>query len=204
MIRELKDGEFVFLNNKSFIRRVNDKWINENNAKFVINDQAINPIILDNVFNDETYDDLLQYVRDENNFKNFKFSQEKDFHYNYIQNNVFINTLHNNLIEKANKIFKEKVKPSYNQLTFYNHMGTCPMHVDRKQCKYTIDLLVDQEIPSKPWPIWIDDKSYNMKPNQAVCYSGTDSIHWRKRINQQWASLIFFHFVPINFEGSLS
>ena len=204
MIKELNVGDFIFLSSKAHIRKVDDtpSWIDNKGRFFQINTNAIKPSFLDNVFSDSVYDETMEYLRSEKKIQgSTDFNNE--FQYFSIQQNNFFNTLHRNLNGKACEIFGEKVKPSYNQITIYNKNGVCPLHVDREQCKYTIDVLLDQEIPSRPWPIWIDDKSYNLKPNQAICYSGTDSLHWREHINQKWATLVFFHFVPENFSGSL-
>lgn len=41
-------------------------------------------------------------------------------------------------------------------------------------------------------------------PNDAVLYSGTHQWHYRNSINGRFSSLVFFHFVPENFDGPLT
>ena len=42
-----------------------------------------------------------------------------------------------------------------------------------------------------------------LRPNDAVLYSGTHQWHYRDRIPSGTADLAFFHFVPEAFSGSL-
>lgn len=43
----------------------------------------------------------------------------------------------------------------------------------------------------------------NLKPNEAVCYSGTHQWHYRSQRLVGTADLVFFHFVPEAFDGPL-
>lgn len=117
-------------------------------------------------------------------------------------------------IAAASEIFGELVKPSYVFLSMYGPAGICPPHTDRPQCKYTIDLLVDQD--GGTWPIEIHDNAAEdsnrtqilLKPGEAVAYSGTQNRHYRDTMTlvnptPTFANLAFFHFVPAGFVGNL-
>jgi len=110
--------------------------------------------------------------------------------------------LHFLMNERASEIFPEKVKPSYAFVSMYeDERSICPLHTDRPQCKYTIDLCIDQKIP---WGIFINDEEYILNAGDAVCYSGTDHPHYRNVIEKDnFCDLAFFHFVPTKFEGDL-
>ena len=114
----------------------------------------------------------------------------------------------------------------------YDEGGRCPLHVDRPQCRYTIDYLIQQE-STDPWPINIGrqmtDEQRNqlqithpqtdvekqtiieteewttclLQPNDAVCYSGTNAWHYRSTASLGTADLAFFHFVPEKFNEPL-
>jgi len=43
-----------------------------------------------------------------------------------------------------------------------------------------------------------------LEPNDAVLYSGTHSWHYRPKILTGTADLVFFHFVPADFQGPLN
>lgn len=127
-----------------------------------------------------------------------------------IHNEPFLKEIHHSeeLQELAASIFPEPVKPSYCFLSMYGDGGICPGHVDRPQCVYTIDLCVNQ---IKEWPIHIgkdeNDKvgvAYIHKEGDAICYSGTGQWHYRHKIEDgNKVDMVFFHFVPLTFEGPL-
>lgn len=127
----------------------------------------------------------------------------------YWHNLPLLKKLHAELAGKASEVFGEKVKPSYVFLSMYGDQGICPGHIDRPQCKYTIDLCVSQ---GKPWEIFVGDdvndkqgKPYVLNEGDALCYSGTDQWHYRNRIESgNWINLAFFHFVPENFSEGLN
>lgn len=127
-----------------------------------------------------------------------------------VHNEPFLREIHlsKELLTLANEIFPEPVKPSYCFISMYADNGICPGHTDRPQCVYTIDLCVNQ---LKPWPIYVgkdeNDKvgtEFIHEEGDAVCYSGTGQWHYRNRMEPgNKLDMVFFHFVPINFEGSL-
>ena len=137
------------------------------------------------------------------------------------------------LLSLANDLFEEKLKPSYCLLSSYDKVESyCPIHVDRPPCYRTINLCLDQKeiwpifvnskneirevcqfIPDMVLPflekqkmdmIYETSTAYELKPGQALCYAGTEQPHWRNKISPgNFCDLIFFHFVPENYEGSL-
>lgn len=161
---------------------------------------------------------------------------EGEFVRTYAHNVPFFVKIHQQLADLASDIFGEKVKPSYCFLSMYKDNGICPLHIDRPQCRYTIDYLIRQD-QEKPWPIHIGDhmtdeqrqaldesgeghpkddeaieariKAENwhtveLAPNDAICYSGTHSWHYRSQRLSGTADLVFFHFVPVAFDGPLA
>ena len=67
-------------------------------------------------------------------------------------------------------------------------------HKDSNACTYTIDLVLYQD---KQWGLWIDGVEYLANENEAICFLGEDSIHWRETItdNKAKIAVIFFHYV---------
>jgi hypothetical protein len=153
----------------------------------------------------------------------------------YAHNVPFFVKIHQQLVDTASDIFGEPVKPSYSFLSMYKDNGICPLHIDRPQCRYTIDYLIRQT-QSEPWPILIGDHMTDeerqaidegegghpdtpekidariaaetwhrieLNPNDAVCYSGTHSWHYRPDRLRGTADLVFFHFVRVGFDGPL-
>lgn len=158
------------------------------------------PKILEEVFDRKTLEDINNKIYDLQVFKRHTCDFDNHEFFRHGKHNMF-KDLHDSLTEKACEIFGEKVKPSYNYLSMYWNKGFCPEHTDRPQCKYTIDVCIAQR---KPWGIFVEDKEYFLEENQALCYSGTDQKHRRNKIDPlNFCWLIFFHFVPENFEGCL-
>lgn len=160
---------------------------------------------------------------------------EGEFVRTYAHNVPYFVNIHRQLGEFASDLFGEKVKPSYSFLSMYQDGGICPLHIDRPQCRYTIDYLIRQD-QSESWPIHIGDHMTDvdraavdeagtghpqgddiqaridaenwhtvlLEPNDAVCYSGTHSWHYRSQRLVGTADLVFFHFVPEAFDGPLA
>lgn len=119
-----------------------------------------------------------------------------------VHNPHLFRALHALMKKRACETFGEEVKPSYVFVSMYDDdRAICPLHTDREQCKYTIDLCLDQK---EPWEIFINDVAYLLEPGDAVVYSGTDHPHYRNRIAKgNFCDLAFFHFVPKSFSGGL-
>ena len=195
------------------------------------------PLVVRDLFDKETYDTILRFMKDwvptvRLDSDRTQPDSPNKFGRRYAHNVGFFVNIHRQLTDYASELFGEKVKPSYVFLSMYDKGGQCPLHIDRPQCRYTIDYLIQQE-QSEPWPIAIgpqmpDKELKNIKqthpqtpeerqevidsvdwtiaelqPNDAVCYSGTNAWHYRPEASKGTADLVFFHFVPEAFRGSL-
>ncbi len=157
--------------------------------------------------------------------------KEKLFNRYMYHNDARFSLYHHKLIAPlAEQLFGQPLKPSYNFLSFYlPGEGECPIHVDREQCLVTVDICLNQ---SRVWPIYVNSsRNFNnngvdmyfqedpeereriklgsdeflLNPGDALCYSGTNHAHWRKKIDDDnFCDLIFFHFVDKDFTGNLS
>lgn len=179
----------------------------------------ISPFIAENFF-DHHMMGLLKFQIDL--LKKSNLQTDKDvFFRKQIHNHPLLKVLHDNMADLASAMFDEELKPSYVFLSMYfTGQGKCPLHVDRPQCYRTIDVLINKV---GDWPIfvnhedeWTEDKigqnriiknskGYRMSEGDALCYSGTNHPHFRPDAHKdEGADLIFFHFVPKDFEGDLN
>ncbi len=160
------------------------------------------PPVIERVFPEEVFLYLQRQVAKlRSDLANVPYRDNDVFRRHYLHNPPVLRWLHDTLVPQASKIFGEKVKPSYVFLSLYGDKGVCPRHVDRPQCKYTIDLCIAQR---EPWDIFVEGKPYTLREGEALCFSGTDQEHWREPIQpNNFCDLAFFHFVPKNFKGSL-
>lgn len=193
------------------------------------------PIVLRSLFDSASHKSIIEFLDQRVPLMPINFDQN-DFVRGYANDVPFFTAIHKQLVELATEIFCEPVKPSYSFLSMYQNNGTCPLHIDRPQCRYTIDYLIRQS-EAEAWPIRIANPmsdnerlsleesgigrpesdediqqriesetwhEVNLSPNDAVCYSGTHSWHYRPTRLNGTADLCFFHFVPVDFDGPLN
>jgi hypothetical protein len=127
-------------------------------------------------------------------------------------NTYLMRLLHQASQKLVNSIVPQEVKTSYSFSANYDHGSSLPMHTDRPQCVYNISVMLGSnptEYDVKKWPLWIrrpeQDYAVELAPGDAVIYSGTMDPHWRDQMPDGLISCmgVFFHYVPIDFEGKL-
>lgn len=190
VISELSNGQSLALEGGMLLTKVFS-------AKDVKQD-AFKPVLVSQFFTPEIHKHIKAYVAAK------EFPVEKDsntFFRESAHSNPYFVHIHSQLAGIASQIFGEPVKPSYVYLSMYGPEGDCPPHTDRPPCKYTIDYCIDQDME---WPIYVEGQEFIMQPNDAVCLSGTDSVHYRNKITGTYCNLAFFHFVPVSYVGPLS
>lgn len=188
-------------------------------------------LILRELFDNETHIKMQEHLRALAPFVH-SFVDDDSFNRYYLHNPSFFVNIHHQLTDFASDIFGERVKPSYCFLSMYKNGGKCALHIDRPQCRYTIDYLIskstedvweicvseemeDSEIKNIKNPVPSTQKdieavinkhswdTIDLHPNDAVLYSGTHSWHYRPEKLEGTADLIFFHFVPESFNDTL-
>lgn len=195
------------------------------------------PVVVRSLFEESTHKRILSFLDEVVPFMRMDADVDlpdgpSRFGRRYAHNVPFFVDIHRQMNEYASDLFGRKLKPSYVFLSMYETGGQCSLHLDRPQCRYTIDYLITQD-GQDPWPIdvgpemadeelaAIEDRHPSgheaeaiidsvrwtralLKPNDAVCYSGTHSWHYRPTRSVGRVSLAFFHFVPEGFDGTLN
>ena len=189
------------------------------------------PIAIRNLLSDSAFDSLQQWVVDSARHSG---TWDQEFQRTYHHQHKTLNSLHDSLVPFASELFGTPLKASYSYVSNYVDGGRCPLHLDRPQCFRTIDLLVASDAPEPwPLRVadpWTDEQfsNYNgsrhfgivepgaepdldvtwhdilLNPNDAACYSGTHSWHYRPTPSNERVDLIFFHFVQEDFDGPLN
>ncbi len=117
-------------------------------------------------------------------------------------NDPFAVLIHEKLSTMVSEIARRPVKKSYVYLACYGEGGVVPDHVDRVQCKYTLDLCLEDSGP--PWPLVVDGRPYVFGENEGLFYLGIEQPHHRVvKPEGKTAHLAFFHFVDADFSGTL-
>lgn len=183
--------------------------------------------IVKNMLSDEAFQSLRDYVI---HSARHMGHYEPTFHRTVVQEPRVLTNMHKELAVFASNLSGRRLKPSYCIIANYLHEGMCPLHADQDLCFYTIDLLVSKDSDSPwplmigekwtdeqwemngyknpdiysgdPSPEDIDVKwnEVNLQPNQAACYSGTHSWHYRPNKSNGRTDLVFFHFVAEDFD----
>lgn len=163
--------------------------------------EAIN-IVVDNVFTQEEISLI---------YKSLQNNNGGDFVKVHCQANTFIQlpeTIITKVTDRARKVsennnlvLQEYCHARYNNVTsncgkFHYRPSLFP-HYDEtfKQPRFTFDYQLAGNIE---WPLVIEpDKSFALKNNQAVTFSGTHQIHWRQPqifADNDFIEMVFFHF----------
>jgi hypothetical protein len=177
------------------------------------------PILIKQFFTPTQVKDLNEVcagLKAQNGEHNF----DSTFNRHHFNNIPFFVDLHHGLLTiLAQKIFQEKLKPSYSFVSFYAQgKGICNAHVDQPRCYKTIDVCLNQNYP---WTLWVNHQDkivtgeenqdilarvkqgsvpYTLEKGDALCYSGVDHAHWRAQIRpDNFCDLVFFHFVSPDF-----
>lgn len=149
------------------------------------------PIILDNVFNEKIHSFIM---------KELSLTPNNDIYWEESRSRT-ISTYHtyskfsNLLLPIARKTFKNnEILPSYTAWARYlGFGGALEKHRDLNACTFTIDYCVNY---FEPWPIIIEGNEYILKKNQAICFMGEEQEHWRPKWKPgNVVDMIFFHYV---------
>jgi hypothetical protein len=134
----------------------------------------------------------------------------------------YFTELQQGLVPLVSDLVGEEVEVGYNFLSLYTRAGSCEVHMDSPQSKWTLDLCIEQSAPwpisfsrVQPWPLDYDagehwartiraDRgpftSYALQPGEAVVFSGSSQWHyrdpWPSEAGSHFCTLLFFHYIP--------
>jgi hypothetical protein len=118
---------------------------------------------------------------------------------------------HHQITHALSDIVGEPIRPSYVYLASYLSGAELKKHTDREQCEFSVTLCLDYSPEPElatPWPIRLDTSEGTVAAYQALgdglVYRGTKVPHYRDVLAAGHTSTsIFFHYVPVDFSGSL-
>ena len=150
------------------------------------------PVILDSVFDSQTFISLKQRLVDlvkpkdgfDPSFGRYLFTDEDIEKHSQI------------LLPKAREVFNSQtLLPTYALFSHYEGKdANLFKHRDNNACTYTIDMCLYQ---TEPWDLYVEGNSYTLQENQALAYYGEDQEHWRENFpnpQSQQVAMIFFHY----------
>lgn len=118
---------------------------------------------------------------------------------------------HHQLTKAMSAIVGEPVKPSYVYLGSYLPGAELKKHIDREQCEFSLTLCLDfspEPEAATSWPICVATRegtvTFYQRISDGLVYRGTRVPHFRTMLAPGHTSTsIFFHYVPVDFAGSL-
>jgi hypothetical protein len=118
---------------------------------------------------------------------------------------------HRDITATLSAVVGESLKPSYVYMASYLSGAVLKKHTDREQCEFSVTLCLDfspEPTLETPWPIRLDTPASSVTVYQALgdglAYRGTRLPHYRSALSEgQTSTSIFFHYVGIDFAGSL-
>jgi alkylated DNA repair dioxygenase AlkB len=118
---------------------------------------------------------------------------------------------HQPLNDLINRFTPAATKPSYCFAAHYQAGAELKRHTDRPQCVWNLSFAIDSTPATdatNAWPLYIESRGQaheiRLGPGDAVLYSGTHNPHWREpQPDGHVSTLVFYHFVPADFDGGL-
>lgn len=127
------------------------------------------------------------------------------------QNDEWVKLVHDGLVPLLSDVVGEKVRPSYSFSVVYEKGAELVRHTDRAQCHYSLSLALDFEpeiVGPTPWALWLEtsegDIPFNLANGDGLFFRGTELPHFRTLFDcGERATVLFLHYVPFDFVGSL-
>jgi hypothetical protein len=128
-----------------------------------------------------------------------------------VHNESVARFFHHELTNTVSAVAGQAVKPSYVYLASYRGGAELKKHTDRQQCEFSVTLSLDfspEPDLATSWPIRLDTPDGTVAVYQALgdglVYRGTRVPHYRSALPEGHTSTsIFFHYVPVDFSGTL-
>lgn len=151
------------------------------------------PIILNDVFNEEDRQKLVELLKSESYEKNWIDPKNNRRVLKYPQ-------LESHFSKKLepilHEIFKtDRIKTTYSVYLDYNKpTSRLPAHKDNNACTYTIDYCVSAKTP---WGIVVEGEEFVISENQGLVFMGGHDSHWRDDMpdpENNRVEVVMFHF----------
>jgi len=125
-------------------------------------------------------------------------------------NEVMARYFHHQFTAFLDRIAGEPIKPSYTYVSAYRAGAMLRAHVDRKQCEFTLSLVIDGEDAecSSPWPLWLNASqgkvALTQRTGDGVLFRGCELPHWREpSATPRDSTILLFHYVAQDFDEVL-
>ena len=173
------------------------------------------PATANNVFSTEIGILINEYYHEliDNNTFNFADAMSQRW---YGNNDFLSRIIHFELLPLIEHMTQRRLKPTYSYLSCYVKGAVLPPHTDRAECEFSVSFIIDKPEGAQ-WPIYVDpikqpvrlqtypDFAINEKidkcipmdcdPNGLILFSGTDHIHFREELKEEYYYVMLLHYV---------
>ena len=174
------------------------------------------PLVIDNVYSEESYKIIKQYFHSNIDAGNFALGDRQSNRYKS-NNESFSRLVQYELLPLVEHVVKKKMVPTYIYVSCYTkgdeRKTDLPPHTDRPDCEYTISYIIDKPEGSN-WPIYVDKTKQPVKnkgrywfyppkenciavdgnANSLMMFNGTDHIHYREEMPCEFYYIVLLHF----------
>lgn len=167
---------------------------------------------LENIIINDVHTILIDYYFTNMNLNTWTLGDRQSLRYKS-HNEPISRFLHYELLPLIEHIVERRLKPTYTYLSIYVNGAELPEHTDRKECEYTVSLIIDKP-PNTNWNIYLHKITqpekykgrYDITPNKEECialdcdsnglmiFQGTDHIHFRERLEHEYYSVVLLHY----------
>lgn len=117
-----------------------------------------------------------------------------------LDHEIMFETLQERLWPVIEGLIGEELLPTYAYARLYSNGDILEPHTDRPACEVSVTIQLGRS-HHYAWPIYMDNKRYDMAEGDAIVYSGCDTPHWRNKCDgpdSYYSGQVFIHFVRKN------
>ena len=96
-------------------------------------------------------------------------------------------------VNAVSKLTGVRCLPTYAYWRMYTNGGELLRHYDRPSCQISLTIHIDSD--GTKWPMYVEDKAFDLEPGDAYLYYGFDQLHWRDKFKGDHYSQVFLHYV---------
>jgi hypothetical protein len=97
-------------------------------------------------------------------------------------------------------ILGEELIPTYSYSRVYQNGNELKVHRDRNSCEVSVSIQLGRS-HHYSWPIFVENKRYDLAEGDGVLYYGNDQFHWRNTCEGPegyYSAQLFLHYVKAN------
>ena len=114
-----------------------------------------------------------------------------------LQRNLFLDTISERIWPFLENVLEEKLIPTYSYARLYTNGNELKNHIDRESCEISITIQLGRS-HHYSWPIYTNNKRFDMAECDGVLYKGMEIPHWRNKCegpDGYYSGQLFCHYV---------